>query len=198
GEDRVPDGADLRRAAQEGLPGALGRDGRSARHDPGRAPAAAEGGPRRDHGVAQVAVMRRRSPRLLAASAALLLLAAAPTPEPTAAPTNSCAACKERQPTLDPAQFQNAEKGVQQGYEVARKYPATLDRLHCFCECAESPMFHHKTLLTCFTSTHAAGCGICLSEARLAADLKEKGLSDDEIKNTVESVHRTDGHSPTH
>jgi hypothetical protein len=147
--------------------------------------------------------MRPRSRSLFAVAAAALLLAAAPKPtpkpaaKPTAAPTNACATCQERQPTLDPAQFQNAEPGVQQGYEIARKYPGTLDKLHCFCECAESPMFHHKTLLTCFTNTHAAGCGICLNEARLAGQLKDKGLSDDEIKKTVENVHRTDGHPPT-
>jgi len=130
--------------------------------------------------------------------AAALLLAAAPKPTPTAAPRNSCTTCKERAATLDPARVgKGAEPAVAEGYEIARKYPATLDKLHCYCECAESPMFHHKTLLTCFTSTHAAGCGICLSEARLAGQLKDKGLSDEEIKVTVESVHRTDGHPPT-
>jgi len=136
----------------------------------------------------------------IGAAAFLLLVAASPkpTPRPTAAPKNACATCKERNATLDPALFaRGAEPGVQEGYEIARKYPATLDKLHCFCECAESPMFHHKTLLTCFTNTHAAGCGICLSEARLAGQLKDKGLSDEEIKVTVESVHRTDGHPPT-
>ena len=143
-------------------------------------------------------MVRARSRRILGLVAAgALVLAAAPKPQPTAAPTNSCATCKERQPTLDPSQFKNAEPNVQKGYEIALKYPATLDKLHCFCECAESPMFHHKTLLTCFTSTHAAGCGICLNEALLAGQLKDKGLSDDEIKRTVENVYRTDGHGPT-
>jgi hypothetical protein len=131
------------------------------------------------------------------AAAFLLAAAPTPTPRPTAAATNSCTTCKERQATLDPSRFGNAEPGVKEGYENARKYPATLDKIHCFCECAESPMFHHKTLLTCFTSTHAAGCGICLGEARLAAELKDKGLPDDEVKATVESVYRTDGHPPT-
>ena len=56
----------------------------------------------------------------------------------------------------------------------------------------------HKTLLTCFTSDHAAGCGICIREARLAAELKEKGVPDDQIENTVETVFKTDGHRPTH
>jgi len=129
------------------------------------------------------------------AGAAILVGAA---PKPTAAPTNACTTCKERRPTLDPAKFQKGyEAEVAEGYAIAKKYPATLDKIHCFCECAESPMFHHKTLLTCYTDLHAAGCGICLSEARLAAQLKDKGVSDEEIKVTVESVHRTDGHPPT-
>jgi Protein of unknown function with PCYCGC motif len=132
---------------------------------------------------------------LLSISAAI---ADTPRPKPTPASTNSCTTCKERRPTLDPAKFATGyEPEVKPGYEIARKYPATLDKIHCFCECAESPMFHHKTLLTCFTDLHAAGCGICLSEARLAGQLKDKGLSDEEIKVTIESVHRTDGHPAT-
>lgn len=136
-------------------------------------------------------------PGLLLASAVSPALSA-PKAKPTAAPANSCSGCKERRPTLEPSRFARGyDPEVKRGYEIARKYPATLDRLHCYCECAESPMFRHKTLLTCFTDTHAAGCGICLSEARMAAELKDRGLADDEIKNTVESVHRTEGHAPT-
>lgn len=114
---------------------------------------------------------------------------------------NSCASCSERRPTLDPKLFSDRsrfEPEVQPAYEVARKYPATLDRIHCFCECQESMKFRHKTLLTCFTDAHAAGCGICVREALLAQELKEKGLPDDQIENMVESVFRTDGHRPTH
>jgi hypothetical protein len=125
------------------------------------------------------------------------LVAAAPKPKPTPATTNACASCKERRPILPAEKFAKSEPEVAQGYAIANKYPETLDKIHCFCECAESPMYRHKTLLTCFTDLHAAGCGICLSEARLAAQLKERGLSDAEIKNTVESVHRTDGHPAT-
>jgi alkylhydroperoxidase family enzyme len=124
-----------------------------------------------------------------------------PTPKPAATPaaaTNSCATCKERRPTLEPARFAKLDPEIRQGYQIAREIPATLDKIHCFCECAESPMFRHKTLLTCYTDLHAAGCGICLSEAKLAYDLKAKGLSDEEIVNTVESVHKTDGHPATH
>jgi hypothetical protein len=141
--------------------------------------------------------------RPLLVTAALLACVAAsavsPKPKPTAAAstTNSCASCKERRPILPAEKFAKSEPEVAQGYAIANKYPETLDKIHCFCECAESPMFRHKTLLTCFTDLHAASCGLCLSEARLAAQLKERGLSDAEIKNTVESVHRTEGHPAT-
>jgi len=119
-------------------------------------------------------------------------------PAPPAA-TNSCTACVERGSILPAKLFADPrfDKEVVPAYEAARKYPATLDRLHCFCECQESMAHRHKTLLTCFTSNHAAGCGICLREALMAAELKEKGLPDDQIENTVESVFKTDGHKPT-
>jgi hypothetical protein len=128
-----------------------------------------------------------------------------PRKTPTAAPAkpaatavNTCAACLERGAILDPALFANAtEPDVRLSYEAAQKYPDTLDRIHCFCECKESPREHHKTLLTCFTSRHAAGCGICQREAILAEKLKDQGVSDDQIEMTVESVSRTDGHAPT-
>jgi hypothetical protein len=151
--------------------------------------------------------MIQRTSILLLALLSSVAVASAPSqkkaapkaPTAAASATNSCTACKERRPTLDPQRFAKGfEPNVKEGYEIAGKIPATLDRIHCFCECAESPMFRHKTLLTCFTDLHAAGCGICLSEARLAYDLKAKGLSDDEIVNTVESVHKTDGHPATH
>ncbi len=130
---------------------------------------------------------------------ALSLVGDTPKGKPASDPKNACTTCTERRATLDPKQFEKGyDPEVRQGYEIARKIPATLDKLHCFCECAESDMFKHKTLLTCFVDTHAAGCGICLSEARLAWQLKQKGVSDEEIQVTVESVHKTDGHPPTH
>jgi hypothetical protein len=125
---------------------------------------------------------------------------AAPAAAP-AAPKNACATCTERAAILDPGRFSDTriyEREVKPAYEAARQYPATLDRLHCFCECKESMTHRHRTLLTCFTNDHAAGCGICIREALLAKELKDKGLSDDEVENTVESIFKTDGHPPTH
>ncbi len=124
--------------------------------------------------------------------------AAKPTARAAATAMNSCAACLERGVVLDPSRLPNGnEADVRISYEAARKYPDTLDRLHCFCECKESLRERHKTLLTCFTSEHAAGCGICQREAILAARLKDQGLPDEQIELTVESAAKTDGHPPT-
>jgi hypothetical protein len=133
------------------------------------------------------------------AVAALSVAAATPAKKaPTAAPGNGCAVCVEKRPILDPKLFTTGyEPEARRGYEIAREMPATLDLLHCFCECKESPVFHHRTLLTCYTDQHAAGCGICLREAMMAADLKKQGASDEQIEALVEGSFKTDGHGPT-
>ena len=114
------------------------------------------------------------------------------------APTNGCSVCLEQRPLQNPSIYAGwNDTDVKKAYEAARKYPATIDLLHCFCECKESPREHHKSLLTCFTNEHAAGCGICQHEAILAAKLKDEGASDEEVEYTVESLHKTDKHPPT-
>ena len=124
-----------------------------------------------------------------------------PSGKPSAADKankNSCNTCLERGAVLDPNQFtQGYEPDVKLAYEAAQKYPDVIDRIHCFCECKESQREHHKTLLTCFTNLHAAGCGVCQREAIMAAKLKSQGVSDDEVEITVESLNKTDGHPPT-
>lgn len=111
---------------------------------------------------------------------------------------NSCGVCLERGALVDPKAYSGwNDPDVKRAYEAARKYPATMDLLHCFCECKESPREHHKTLLTCFTNEHAAGCGICQHEAIMAAKMKDDGATDEEVEYTVESLHKTDGHKPT-
>jgi Protein of unknown function with PCYCGC motif len=142
--------------------------------------------------------------RLLTALGVLALGAIAAAPAKKTAPakapaTQACASCSEKGAILDPNLFADNrfEPEAKASYEVARKYPKILDQLHCFCECQESMTHRHKTLLTCFTSNHAAGCGICMREALLAGELKGKGIPDDQIENTVESVFKTDGHRPT-
>jgi hypothetical protein len=116
----------------------------------------------------------------------------------TKTPVNACTTCLERRPILDSLLFESAsDRDVPRAYEAARRFPDIIDRLHCFCECKENEKERHKTLLTCFTSEHAAGCGICQKEALLAAQLKDRGIADDDIERTVESLFRLDGHPPT-
>lgn len=140
-----------------------------------------------------------RSNLALAAAAGLLLAAAAGAAKKAPPPTdNGCDVCVEKRPVLDPKLFgKGYEPEAPLGYRIAREIPATLDLLHCFCECKESPVFRHKTLLTCFTDNHAAGCGICLHEALMASDLKKQGVPDSQIETLIESSFRTDGHPPT-
>jgi hypothetical protein len=111
---------------------------------------------------------------------------------------NSCTTCLERGLVLDPSVLANGtEPDVRLSYEAAGKYPDMLDRIHCFCECKENKLEGHKSLLTCYTSAHAAGCGVCQREAILAAKLKDQGLPDEQVELTVESVFKLDGHPPT-
>lgn len=122
----------------------------------------------------------------------------AAAPAGAAVAQNSCTTCLERNALFNPARFNGwNDTDVKKSYEAAAKYPNTMDLLHCFCECKESPREHHKTLLTCYTSQHAAGCGICQHEAIMAAKLKDEGASDEEVEYTVESLHKTDSHPPT-
>ena len=117
---------------------------------------------------------------------------------PTKTPVNSCVTCLERRPILDSFLFRSvSDRDVPRAYEAARRYPDLIDRIHCFCECMENQQEGHKTLLTCFTNEHAAGCGICQKEALLAAQLKDRGISDANIERNVESLFRLDGHPPT-
>jgi len=46
-------------------------------------------------------------------------------------------------------------------YELAAKIPNVLNQMPCYCYCER---IGHKSLHTCFESTHGAHCGICMKE----------------------------------
>jgi len=48
-----------------------------------------------------------------------------------------------------------------QSYEVAAKIPNVIYQLPCYCFCER---IGHNSLHTCFETTHAAHCGICMKE----------------------------------
>lgn len=60
----------------------------------------------------------------------------------------------ENRQTLEPAMF--ADAGVREAYAVARKIPWVLDSIYCYCRCKESPVFRHKSLLSCYVDDHAS------------------------------------------
>ena len=60
----------------------------------------------------------------------------------------------ERRPVLDPMQFADAR--VQRAYMAAARHPDVLDQVFCYCGCDKDP-FLHKSLLSCFATSHGAG-----------------------------------------
>ena len=47
-------------------------------------------------------------------------------------------------------------------YELAKKIPSVIYQLPCYCRCDLS--VGHKSLHSCFESTHGAHCGTCMQE----------------------------------
>lgn len=60
----------------------------------------------------------------------------------------------ETRQTLDPSLFRDPT--VKEAYKVAKEIPWVLDSIYCFCYCEESPVFRHKSLLSCYVDNHAA------------------------------------------
>jgi len=59
-------------------------------------------------------------------------------------------------------------------YELASKISGVIHQMPCYCYCER---IGHKSLHTCFESTHGAHCGICLKEVYYAyqqTQLKKK------------------------
>ena len=104
-------------------------------------------------------VLRSRLPALLAvialsAGAALMWRGQAPPIVPAIsnvpAPA-ATAARRETRPTLDPARLVGKTAAA---HRVAREIPDALDQLYCYCGCDKHQ--GHKSLLSCYTDSHAA------------------------------------------
>lgn len=73
-----------------------------------------------------------------------------------------------------------------QAYRVAREIPEVLDSLHCYCDCKKN--HGHKSLLTCFVTTHGRKCSICIDEAVMAGRLAKKGYDSVAIRKAVDKA----------
>ena len=87
----------------------------------------------------------------------------------------------ENRPVLSPALFSGK---TALAYKYAAEIPKVIDSQFCYCYCKKNN--NHKTLLTCFTSTHGSKCDICMDEVIYAYGLYEDGLSLDEIVIAVD------------
>jgi hypothetical protein len=83
--------------------------------------------------------------------------------------------------TVDPSQFFGKAR---EAYQVAKKIPATLAQLPCYCHCDQS--FGHKSLHTCFEDDHASHCAVCVDEALLAYQLQnEERLTPGQVRDRI-------------
>jgi len=82
--------------------------------------------------------------------------------------------------TLDPNMFKG---DVREAYEIARKDPALLSQLHCYCGCDKSE--GHHSLLDCYRDKHGSTCAICVGEAREAEQLSKQGMPVEQIRDSL-------------
>ncbi|MBO0720546.1 MAG: hypothetical protein J2P41_06980 [Blastocatellia bacterium] len=82
--------------------------------------------------------------------------------------------------TLSPDLFNG---DAREAYQIAREIPVVLAQLPCFCYCDYSA--GHKSLHSCFEDQHSAGCPLCQDSARMAKQLKDDGLSIDQIREKL-------------
>jgi hypothetical protein len=97
----------------------------------------------------------------------------------SAASSQSDAAANLRT-TLDPNMFKG---DVREAYEIARKDPALLSQLHCYCGCDKTE--GHQSLLDCYRDKHGSTCAICVGEAREAEQLAKQGMPVEQIRDAL-------------
>ena len=69
-----------------------------------------------------------------------------------------------------------------QAYQLAPKLSADLHQLPCYCYCDR---IGHKSLRSCYESTHAANCDACLKELYYLNQEKKKGKSLAKIRKEI-------------
>jgi hypothetical protein len=88
---------------------------------------------------------------------------------------------RETKPTLSPALFVGK---VHTAYQIAQDTPELLDHLYCYCECDKHS--GHRSLLSCYTDTHAANCNVCVNEALDGAKMMNDGMEMKDIRREID------------
>jgi hypothetical protein len=86
-------------------------------------------------------------------------------------------------PSLLPASNFSDRPLVARAYEIAHQIPLVLAQQPCYCNCDKA--FGHSSLLDCFTSSHTAGCGICIGETFFAFQMTQQGKTPAEIRGAI-------------
>ncbi|HKI97095.1 MAG TPA: CYCXC family (seleno)protein [bacterium] len=90
----------------------------------------------------------------------------------------------ERRPVMEPLLFTQAS--ARHAYMAAMQHPEVMDQVWCYCGC-DGATLYHKSLLSCFTDYHGAGCDICQQEATTAGRLKDAGKSMEQIQDAIDA-----------
>lgn len=93
--------------------------------------------------------------------------------------------------TVLPAGFQLAglPRGTVELYTFARANAEVYAQVPCFCGCAT--MLGHRNLAECFVTpsgtweSHAAGCQVCLGEARMVMRMMGRGMAPPTIRDRI-------------
>jgi Protein of unknown function with PCYCGC motif len=109
--------------------------------------------------------------------------AAAKQTDPSTPPYHKSAQDAKPLPALLPASQFSDRPLVAKAYEIAHQIPLVLAQQPCYCHCDKA--FGHTSLLDCFTSTHTAGCGICIGETFFAAQMTSQGKTPAEIREAI-------------
>ena len=67
-------------------------------------------------------------------------------------------------------------------YELAEKIPAVLHQLPCYCYCDK---MGHKSLRTCYETTHGAHCSTCMKELYYAHQQSKLKKTPKEIRDGI-------------
>lgn len=119
--------------------------------------------------------------------ALLLLLPAAQTQTPQAATNEPVPAFHAQPPTdalpptMEPSLFQDVM--TFNSYAVASRIKKVLYQEPCYCHCDQHS--GHGSLLDCFVSRHASGCGTCMKEAFYAYEQTHKGKTPAQIRDGI-------------
>jgi hypothetical protein len=85
--------------------------------------------------------------------------------------------------TMDQLWGDDAQNPYQtHAYELAAKIPAVIYQQPCYCYCDR---MGHKSLHSCFETTHGARCDICLKELYYSYAEHKKGKTAAEIRKAI-------------